>query len=106
MASQLKDGQATALQLFPEVSSPFELPSQGRPRKKGRAPKKERNKAPAGPASLLSPTATPAQIEGILQACLDKGIDLEVIYEQWQVRDLEDLEEDQVQQVQEWLQSQ
>jgi len=84
MASQLKDGQATALQLFPEGVPPSELPSQGRPRKKGRAPKKEQAKAMAEPGSLLSPTATPAQIEGILQACLDQGIDLEVIYDQWQ----------------------
>ena len=50
--------------------------------------------------------ATPAQVEEILQTCLDKGIDLELIFKQWQVSRLEDLEENQVQQVQEWLEKQ
>jgi hypothetical protein len=45
-------------------------------------------------------------VEGILQECLDKGIDLELILAQWQVSRLEDLEADQVQQVLEWLKGQ
>jgi hypothetical protein len=45
-------------------------------------------------------------MEAILQECLDKGIDLGLILDQWQVSRLEDLGEDQIKQVQEWLQGQ
>jgi hypothetical protein len=106
LASQLKDGQATAMQLFPEETTPPEAPPKESSRKKGRPAKERKTATPAPPASLLPATATPAQIEGILQECLDKGIDLEVILQQWQVSTLEELEEDQVKQVQEWLKGQ
>jgi hypothetical protein len=74
--------------------------------KKARLPKGEKPGAPASPASLLPPAASPAQLEEILQGCLDKGIDLELILQQWQVDRLEDLDEHQVRQVQEWLKDQ
>ena len=106
MASQLKDGQATAGQLFPEATPAPESPPPDQKDKKGQAPHKKKPKTPAAPASLRPPSATPAQIEGILQECLDKGIDLELILEQWQVSRLEDLDGDQVHQVLEWLQGQ
>ena len=106
MASQLKDGQATAGQLFPEAASAPEPSAFDKKAKKSRAPRKQRPETPAAPATLLPPRATPANIEEILQECLDKGIDLELILAQWQVSRLEDLGEDQVKQVQEWLQGQ
>jgi hypothetical protein len=106
LASQLKDGQATAMQLFPEETAPPEAPPQASPRKKARPAKKGKSVIPASPGSLLAPSATPPQIEAILQECLDKGIDLEVILTQWQVSTLADLNEDQIKQVQEWLEGQ
>jgi hypothetical protein len=106
LASQLKDGQATARQLFPEETAPSEPPPQARPRKKGRPAKGTKPETPAPPASLLPPSDTPTQIEAILQECLDKGIDLDLILEKWQVSRLEDLDSDQVHQVQEWLKNQ
>jgi len=87
------------------AAAPEPLPKESKG-KKGRPAKGEKSETPAPPASLLPQTATPAQIEGILQACLDKGIDLELILQQWQVSRLEDLDEDQVLRVQEWLKSQ
>jgi hypothetical protein len=106
LASQLKDGQATAEQLFPWVESPPEsLPKDGKG-KKGRPLKGEKPGPQTPPPRLLSLTATSPQLEKILQGCLDKGIDLELILEQWQVDKLEDLEEHQVHQVQEWLETQ
>jgi hypothetical protein len=74
--------------------------------KKGRSAKGEKPGTPAPPASLLPLAATPGQIEEILQGCLEKGIDLELILQQWQVSRLEDLDEHQVHQVQEWLEKQ
>jgi hypothetical protein len=106
MASQLKDGQATAGQLFPEASPAPESHPPDPKGKKGRAPHKKKPETPAAPASLLPPSPTPAQIEGILQECLDKGIDLELILDKWQVSRLEALDADQVQQVLEWLKGQ
>lgn len=106
MASQLKDGQATATQLFPEATSAPEPSPSDKKRSKSRSTKKEKAKTTAGPGSLLTPTAFPAQIESILQECLDKGIDLELICEKWQVSRLEDLAEDQIHQVEEWLKGQ
>ena len=106
LASQLKDGQATAAQLFPEVAAAPEPPPKDGKGKKSRSAKGEKPGAPAPPASLLPLAATPAQIEKILQECLDKGIDLELILQQWQVDKLEDLDDHQVNQVQEWLEKQ
>ena len=106
LASQLKDGQATAAQLFPEVAAAPEPTPKESKGKKGRSAKGEKPGAPAPPASLLPLAATPAQLEKILQECLDKGIDLELILQQWQVSELEDLDDHQVNQVQEWLEKQ
>lgn len=104
MASQLKDGQAMASQLFPDAALASKPPSPQSPRKKGRLPKNDKSTVVSPPsASLLPAAATPAQIEGILQQCLDKGIDLELILKQWQVSRLEDLAEDQINQVEGWL---
>ena len=38
-----------------------------------------------------------------MEATLEKGIDLELILQKWQVSRLEDLDAHQVRQVQEWL---
>ncbi len=88
LASQHKDGQATAGQLFPEEAQVSEPSPPDKKGGKGRAAKKEKARPQAGPASL------------------DKGIGLELVLEQWQVKRLEDLEEDQLKQVEEWLKSQ
>jgi hypothetical protein len=106
LASQLKDGQATAAQLFPEVAPAPEPPPKDSKGKKGRPPKEEKPDTPAPPAIPLPPAATPGQLEEILQECIEKGIDLELILQQWQVSKLEDLDEHQVHQVQEWLEKQ
>ncbi len=41
-----------------------------------------------------------------MEATLEKGIDLALILQRWQVSRLEDLDDRQVHQVQEWLKSQ
>jgi hypothetical protein len=86
-------------------------PAHGAPRKeakgkKARPPKGEQTGVTPSPASLLPLTASPAPLEALLQGCLEKGIDLELILQQWQVSRLEELEEHQVQQVREWLKTQ
>jgi len=106
LASQLKDGQATPAQLFPEMAATPEAPPTAKKEKKRRPAQGEKSAPPAPPARLLPPTATPVQIEEILEACLEKGVDLDVILQQWQVNRLEDLEEEGAQQVKEWLKSQ
>jgi hypothetical protein len=106
LASQLKDGQATAAQLFPLVEVPLEAPPKASKGKKGRTTKLDKPPALAPAAPLLPLAPLPAPLEDILQACLDKGIDLELILQQWQVERLEDLGEDQIHQVQEWLRHQ
>ena len=106
LASQLKDGQATAAQLFPEVAAAPEPPPKDGKGKRSRPAKGEKPGAPVPPASLLPLVAMPEQLEKILQGCLEKGIDLELILQQWQVDKLEDLDDHQVNQVQEWLEKQ
>ena len=103
LASQLKDGQATPGQLFPEEAAPSAASPQKRPRKQGRTGHKTKAATPAPPASLLAPRATPAQIEEILQACLDKGIDLDLVLQEAQVSQIEELEAEGVQRLKEWL---
>ena len=44
------------------------------------------------------------QLEAIRLDCLDKGVDLELILQQWQVSRLEALDGASAQQVEEWLQ--
>jgi hypothetical protein len=112
LASQLRDGQATAEQLFPPAEAKKALPRASTPReenkgKRPRAPKSDGPKAPsAPPASLLPQATTPEDLEAIRQECLEKGIDLELILDKWQVRRLEDLDGPRAQQVKEWLQGQ
>ena len=98
LASQLKDGQATAEQLFPAISA-REQPAPEAPRgKRGR---------PAKAASLAPPRgATPEQLEEIRLRLMKKGIDLELVLEQWQVERLEELDEARALLVQEWLEDQ
>ena len=81
MASQLKDGQATAEQLFPAPEAQEERPTATTPEpqtkvKRGRAPKAEAAVTASPPASLLPRAATPATLEAIRLSCLDKEIDL------------------------------
>jgi hypothetical protein len=49
-------------------------------------------KPPSRPTSLLPPAATPEDLEAILQTCLEKEIDLELILQKWQVSCLEELD--------------
>jgi hypothetical protein len=111
LASQLRDGQATAEQLFPppeakEGSDKATTPAAETKVKRPRAPKAERPQPPSPPASLLPRAATSDDLETIRVTCLEKGIDLELILDKWQVRRLEDLDGLRAQQVQEWLQGQ
>jgi len=106
LASQLKDGQASAEQLFPLLEAQEKPPPEAPKAKKSRAAKTEVPATPPPPSSLLPGAATPAQLEAIRLGCLDKGVDLELILQQWQVSQLEELEADRAQQVQEWLEGQ
>jgi hypothetical protein len=111
LASQLRDGQATAEQLFPPLEAKQARPQAAPPTeatkgKRGRAAKGEGQQSPSPPASLLPRTATPEDLEAIRQECLEKGIDLELILDKWQVRRLEELDGPRAQQVQEWLKGQ
>jgi hypothetical protein len=106
LASQLKDGQATATQLFPVVATGPEAPPQNSKEKKARPARGKKHGGEVPPANLLPLGVTPSQLENILQGCLEKGIELELILQQWEVSKLEDLEEHQVHQVREWLDKQ
>jgi hypothetical protein len=103
MASQLKDGQATAERLFPapeikDAKPPAVTPPEETKVKRGRAPK-----ALAPSTSLPPRAASPEQLEAIRLTCLEKQIDLELILEKWQVSRLEELDTTSAQQVIEWL---
>ena len=111
MASQLKDGQATAEHLFPATAATEERPKAATPKeetkaKRGRAPKAEAPVTPSSPASLLPRAATPEDLEAIRQTCLEKEIEQELILQKWQVSRLEELDGASTQQVQEWLKGQ
>jgi hypothetical protein len=108
MASQLRDGQATTEQLFPapeakEARLQTPAPTEATKGKRGRAAKAERPKPSSPPAGLLPRVASPEDLEAVRQECLEKGIDLELILEKWQVSRLEELDADSAQHVQEWL---
>ena len=106
LASQLKDGQATAAQLFPPLEDRKEC-SKGKSRgKRGCAAKVAESGNPSPSASLMPQPTTLERLEAIMEITLEKGIDLELILQQWQVSRLEDLDDRQVHQVQEWLKSQ
>ena len=111
MASQLRDGQATAEQLFPATAAPEERPKAATPKeetkaKRGRVPKSEAPVTVTPPASLLPQAATPEDLEAIRLTCLEKEIELEVILEKWQVSNLEELDGPSAQRVREWLKGQ
>jgi hypothetical protein len=111
MASQLRDGQSTAEQLFPATEPKEERPRAANPNeesktKRFRAPKAEAPAPPSSPDSLLPQAATPEDLEAIRLTCLEKEIDLELILEKWQVIRLEELDGSSAQQVREWLKGQ
>ena len=111
MASQLKDGQATAERLFPPSEAQEERPKAATSKvetkpKRARAPKVEAPVNTTPSASLLPQAATPEDLEAIRLTCLEKEIKLEVILERWQVSRLEELDGASAQQVQEWLKGQ
>jgi len=108
MASQLKDGQATAERLFPASAAQEERPKAATPKAetkpmRARAPKAEALANATPSASLLPQAASPEDLEAIRLTCLEKEIELEVILEKWQVSRLEELDGASAQQVQEWL---
>jgi hypothetical protein len=117
LASQLRDGQATPEQLFPEGPTPAPPPPAAAKAKKARAPKTPETAAGA-PAPVQRPLgngatgpgspgpASPQQLEDIRLNCLAKGVQLELILEQWRVQQLEDLDEATAQEVQAWLDQQ
>jgi len=110
-ASQLRDGQVSAEQLFPATEAKAERPkaatSKEEPKvKRPRAPKAEAPVTASPPTSLLPQAATPEDLEAIRLTCLQKGIELEVIFEKSQVSRLEELDGPGAQQVREWLKGQ
>jgi len=106
MVSQLKDGQASSEQLFPGAKPKKEAPPEASKAKKVRAPKAEMPPAPPSPPSLLPRAATSEQLEAIRLGCLEKGIEVELILEQWHLSRLEDLDQDRAQEVLKWLEGQ
>ena len=111
MVSQLRDGQATAEQLFPATEAKEERPKTATPKeepntKRPRASKAEAPVPPSSPASLLPQAATPEDLEAIRLTCLEKEIDLELILEKWQVSRLDELDGASTQRVREWLKGQ
>jgi hypothetical protein len=111
MASQLRDGQVSAEQLFPANAATEERPQAPTPKeetkgKRPRAPKAEAPVTPSAPASLLPRAATPEDLEAIRLTCLEKKIDLELIIQKWQISQLEELEGPSTQQGWEWIKGQ
>jgi hypothetical protein len=106
MASQLKDGQTTAEQLFPRVEAKEERSKEEPKGKRGRPAKPM--VPPLLPASKESPprATTPEQLAAIRIGCLEKGIDLDIILEDQRVGQLEELDYDNAQKVQEWIENQ
>jgi hypothetical protein len=111
MASQLRDGQATAEQLFPTLEATEAQPPAEPPKKATKGKRQPPVQAPktgsvSAPTSLMPRAATPEDLEVIRLECLEKKIDLELILEKWQVSQLEELDGARAQQVQEWLKGQ
>jgi hypothetical protein len=105
MASQLKDGQATAEQLFPALEAKAD---QAKAETKGKRARPAKTEGPkSSPAANLLPRApTPEQLADIRMACLEKDIDMDLIFQEQQVSALEELDYDRAQQLVEWLKSQ
>jgi hypothetical protein len=111
MASQLRDGQATAEHLFPTTETEEKRPKAAIPKevtkaKRARAPKVEAPANTTPSASLLPQDATLEDLEAIRLTCLEKEIELELILEKWQVSRLEELDGVSAQRVREWLKGQ
>lgn len=106
MVSQLKDGQASSEQLFPPVEPHPEPPREEGKGKRSRPAKAAGPASSSPPGSLLPQSATPEQLEAIRVAYLEKGVDLELILQQWQISSLEELTEESAQQVRAWLERQ
>jgi hypothetical protein len=106
MASQLKDGQATAAHLFPPPEAPAEPPPAVPKGRKGRPAKDGGTESASPPASLLLRPASAEQLGAILLGCQEKGIELELIFQEWQLNHLEDLDYDRAREVQEWVKRQ
>lgn len=107
MASQLKDGQATAEHLFPalEPQAP-EKPKADSRGKRARPAKAEEVKLPRSSAILPPRAATVEQMAAIRLRCLEKEIGLELILQIHQVSQLEELDCDSATLVLDWLESQ
>ncbi len=111
MASQLKDGQATAEKLFPATeaqemrrpAAPLEPETKA---KRGRAPKAKAAGTTAPPTSFLPRAATPDQLEAIRLGCAEKDIDLSLILQGHNVSQLEELDYDSATEVLNWLEGQ
>ncbi len=111
MASQLKDGQATAEQLFPVKEAQDERPQATPPEpaarvKRARAPKVEAPVTAAPPGRLLPQAATLEQLEAIRLGCAEKDLDLNQILEGHQVSQLEELDQDSAAVVLSWIEGQ
>jgi len=111
MASQLKDGQATAEQLFPATEAQAERPAAATPApepksKRSRAPKAEAPVTASPPASLLPRAATPEQLEAIRLGCQEKDLNLGLILQGHNVSQLEELDHDRAAVVLNWIEGQ
>jgi hypothetical protein len=106
MASQLKDGQATAEQLFPATDAKEERPKEEPKGKRARTAKS--TIPPLLPASKDSSpkAATSEQLAAIRVGCLEKGIDIDLILEEQRVSQLEELDYELAQKVLDWIENQ
>jgi hypothetical protein len=106
MASQLRDGQTTAEQLFPPIESQEDKPKEESKTKRIRTAKPAESKSlPLSPSSAPR-AATPAQLQSIRLGCTEKGIDIDMVLQDHQVSQLEELDFDSADAVGKWLDSQ
>ncbi len=106
MASQLRDGQTTAEQLFPVIASKEEKPQEESRTKRARTAKPEASKSLPLAPDPTPRAATAAQLQAIRLGCTEKGIDIDLVLTDHQVTQLEELDFDGAQAVQKWLDSQ
>jgi len=106
MASQLKDGQATAEQLFPPIESKEEKPKAESKTKRGRTAKSEEYRSLALSPSPPPRAATPAQLQTIRLECMEKGINIDMVLKDHQLSQLEEMDFNSAHAVQKWLANQ
>jgi hypothetical protein len=106
MASQLKDGQATAERLFPPIGGQVEKPKEESKTKRGHTAQSEESKSLPLSPSPPRRAATPAQLQAIRLGCTEKGIDIDMVLQDHQVSQLEELDFDSADAVRKWLESQ